>query len=466
MISGRIFDPDWNPSTDTQARERSWRIGQERQVTIYRLMTAGTIEEKIYHRQIYKQFLINRILKDPKQRRFFKSNDLYELFTLNEATEEDNTETSAIFAGTGSNIKVKPKKPPKPPLPVFKPKKKKLNEVDGAPTDVKKSLSRLYGEENSDNQQTGNSSLSNELKRKLREQAKRISAKLGGAAKPISENISNTPLEEGELGKEKTKKPKKHHKKKHKKEKKKYKKFEGERVPNLVKQRKFKAPVLELEEQEKNSQCQDNYVLSKLFAKSGVHSAVQHDAIVDSGEADYAIVESEAAEVASSAIKAMKESRRECLRAEAGVPNWTGNNGGKKKPKFGSKKNKAESVMSSAELLGIMQSRNKLVSTVPLEEQQEEESDLFRPDQQRQASTRQTGTVGHAEMELLADIRNFVAFQAKVDGEASTAELVTKFQRSLPSQQSPLFKALLQQICKFYRNYEGKGMWKLKPEFS
>lgn len=45
-----IFDPDWNPSTDTQARERTWRIGQKKNVTIYRLITSGTIEEKIYHR--------------------------------------------------------------------------------------------------------------------------------------------------------------------------------------------------------------------------------------------------------------------------------------------------------------------------------------------------------------------------------------------------------------------------------
>ena len=55
-----IFDPDWNPSTDMQSRERAWRIGQNRDVTIYRLLTSGTIEEKIYHRQIFKQLLINR----------------------------------------------------------------------------------------------------------------------------------------------------------------------------------------------------------------------------------------------------------------------------------------------------------------------------------------------------------------------------------------------------------------------
>lgn len=44
-----IYDPDWNPATDAQARERAWRIGQEKNVTIYRLITAGTIEEKVKH---------------------------------------------------------------------------------------------------------------------------------------------------------------------------------------------------------------------------------------------------------------------------------------------------------------------------------------------------------------------------------------------------------------------------------
>ena len=76
------YDPDWNPQTDSQARERCWRIGQERDVVIYRLITMGTIEEKMYHRQIFKHFLANKILKDPKQQRFFKSKDMHDLFTL------------------------------------------------------------------------------------------------------------------------------------------------------------------------------------------------------------------------------------------------------------------------------------------------------------------------------------------------------------------------------------------------
>ncbi|CCJ28090.1 unnamed protein product, partial [Pneumocystis jirovecii] len=94
-----IFDPDWNPSTDLQARERAWRLGQKKDVIIYRLMTSGTIEEKIYHRQIFKQFLTNKILKDPKQRRFFKATDLYDLFSL-KSDDTDGTETGEIFIGT------------------------------------------------------------------------------------------------------------------------------------------------------------------------------------------------------------------------------------------------------------------------------------------------------------------------------------------------------------------------------
>lgn len=94
-----LYDPDWNPSTDLQARERAWRVGQKRPVTVYRLITTGTIEEKIYHRQIYKQFLTNKVLNDPRQKRFFKPKNIRDLFTLGDDGEE-GTETGDIFAGT------------------------------------------------------------------------------------------------------------------------------------------------------------------------------------------------------------------------------------------------------------------------------------------------------------------------------------------------------------------------------
>ena len=66
-----------------------------------------TIVQLYNCRQIFKQYLTNRILKDPRQQRLFKSNDLMDLFTLGNDTANTATETSAIFAGTGANVKQK-----------------------------------------------------------------------------------------------------------------------------------------------------------------------------------------------------------------------------------------------------------------------------------------------------------------------------------------------------------------------
>lgn len=80
-----VYDPDWNPMTDLQAKERAYRIGQTSSVIVYRLVTSGTIEEKIYHRQVFKQFLTQKILRDPKQTRsFFQSSGLRDLFKLSD----------------------------------------------------------------------------------------------------------------------------------------------------------------------------------------------------------------------------------------------------------------------------------------------------------------------------------------------------------------------------------------------
>jgi hypothetical protein len=47
-----IVDPSWNPSHDLQAQDRAFRIGQRRDVAVYRLVAAGTLEETIYTRQV------------------------------------------------------------------------------------------------------------------------------------------------------------------------------------------------------------------------------------------------------------------------------------------------------------------------------------------------------------------------------------------------------------------------------
>jgi len=42
-----LYDPDWNPAADSQAADRCYRIGQTKEVCVYRLISAGTVEEKV-----------------------------------------------------------------------------------------------------------------------------------------------------------------------------------------------------------------------------------------------------------------------------------------------------------------------------------------------------------------------------------------------------------------------------------
>ncbi|XP_015258168.1 PREDICTED: DNA excision repair protein ERCC-6-like [Cyprinodon variegatus] len=78
-----IYDPSWNPATDAQAVDRAYRIGQKENVVIYRLITCGTVEEKIYRRQVFKDSLIRQNTGDKKNPfRYFSRQELKELFTL------------------------------------------------------------------------------------------------------------------------------------------------------------------------------------------------------------------------------------------------------------------------------------------------------------------------------------------------------------------------------------------------
>ncbi|GFH21042.1 predicted protein, partial [Haematococcus lacustris] len=60
---------------------RVWREGQKKKVWIYRLLTTGSLEEKVYQRQLMKQGLSRSIVDDSeKQSRQFSADELRTLF--------------------------------------------------------------------------------------------------------------------------------------------------------------------------------------------------------------------------------------------------------------------------------------------------------------------------------------------------------------------------------------------------
>ena len=59
-----VCDPWWNPAAEAQAVDRAHRIGQTRPVTVYRLVSANTIEEKVVALQERKRDLFNAVVDD------------------------------------------------------------------------------------------------------------------------------------------------------------------------------------------------------------------------------------------------------------------------------------------------------------------------------------------------------------------------------------------------------------------
>jgi SNF2 family DNA or RNA helicase len=57
------YDPWWNPAVERQATDRAYRIGQDKPVFVYRLISRGTVEEKIQQLQAQKAALARGILE-------------------------------------------------------------------------------------------------------------------------------------------------------------------------------------------------------------------------------------------------------------------------------------------------------------------------------------------------------------------------------------------------------------------
>jgi DNA excision repair protein ERCC-6 len=108
----------------------------------------------------------------------------------------------------------------------------------------------------------------------------------------------------------------------------------------------------------------------------------------------------------------------------------------------------------SSSLLARMRARNHLI----LPERLESDSGHL-----PEASALPSSTTEHDD--LLVEMRNFIAFQAHVDGQASTQEILQEFESKLSTSQSCVFRELLRNLCTFHRTSSGEGIWKLKPEY-
>jgi DNA excision repair protein ERCC-6 len=363
-----IFDPDWNPSTDVQARERAWRLGQKKEVTIYRLMTAGTIEEKIYHRQIFKQFLTNKILKDPKQRQTFQMKDLYDLFTLG-GSEDDTTETGEMFKGTEVRFNKTPE-----------------------PATLKDDIA-----------------------------VRTTSSAAGVHDDAVSQDITQADAPQGDADAE---------------------------VRNLTGVASLEAFRGDLAEEKPASD--EARLMEGIFAYSGVHSALEHDEIINGKKkitADRGMLEREAKKIATEAAAELRKAGEAARTLEPGTVTWTGEFGSAGRPI----NIRRGAGPSSAGILSNLANRQGISTPAS-------------------ASSSRSGTPGSADRtprgkDFMKLIRDFIKRQG---GSVPSQALVNHFDRMCKSpQQTAEFKHMLGEIARLEKgaNSRMRGRWVLKDEF-
>jgi len=88
-----LMEADWNPSNDNQVMGRIWRDGQKKEVDIYRLVSCGTLEEKIIQRQFLKEDLSKNVVDERTVESTFDSAELKKIFKF--ANDEESISFNA-----------------------------------------------------------------------------------------------------------------------------------------------------------------------------------------------------------------------------------------------------------------------------------------------------------------------------------------------------------------------------------
>uniref|UniRef100_A0A915LGS6 DNA repair and recombination protein RAD54-like n=1 Tax=Meloidogyne javanica TaxID=6303 RepID=A0A915LGS6_MELJA len=455
-----IYDPDWNPSTDAQARERAWRIGQQRAVTVYRLLTSGTIEEKIYQRQIFKHFLANRVLVNPKQQRFFKTNDLHELvryikflfFTLGSSKSDRKygTETEAVFNSVSSSASGATSKQS------VKDSKSSKNSAINSTTDAKvieASSSSKEGE------------LDEETREKIRLLAKKYARNFGNGKREIQKKkLSDL--------------------------------FDGQIIVPMLKKQEVVSKLKAEENENFCSKEQDDYVLGKLLRKSkcGVNSTLMHDEIIQtSSTVDIQLIEDEANAVAKRAANVLKRSRtmhsaflenisefgiapksKKSLFGQKRAPEYSDinyvSNGdtdcehhnqqaeddGHDNPFGGASILDECKEVSGADLLRSIRLRKE--KQLDINEDCDEEDDESN-EYPSFPKTQTQSTFDDKNEKLAAELRNFLAVN---NGRASTNEILSRFKKRIHPSDSFVFRSILMNIfmAKFRLRVRGSKAFK------
>lgn len=101
-----FLEHDWNPTKDLQAMDRAHRMGQKRTVNVYRLITRGTLEDKIMGIQRFKTHIANTIVnRENSSLQSMNTDQLVNLFRIDVDKEESGKAGGASTAGMGKGMK-------------------------------------------------------------------------------------------------------------------------------------------------------------------------------------------------------------------------------------------------------------------------------------------------------------------------------------------------------------------------